>query len=237
MIQNPPVIRYYDNQEDIISQFQFALKYVESILVDNNNNKYILNGMPHTEYINNFLEKYPDNMYAKYLKELKCINYSRIGFSKKDVKNIKIWCKNKIDNNKIVIFDWDGTLSVVEGIYLAQTFIQYEELGYKNISNKDIAMYCCGGIKRLNILKRMFNYLHKHNVVVYILTNNPVASVNLSVTQQYSYYRTHFYMVLKEIIPNINMNNILSGHDTCCFKPQAFLNNSYLKNSYDAIES
>ena len=233
MIQFPHVFRFYDNQQDMITQFQFGLKHVESILVDNNDNKFILNGMSNNEYNNNFLEKYPDNNYAKYLKEIGCTNsLSRIGFSKKDVADIKTWCKNKKYNNKTVLFDWDGTLSVLEGINLAKTKAHYGKMNDKNITELDIAKYCCGGVKRFCVLKKMFTYLHRQNVTVYILTNNPVASVNLSTTQEYAYYRIHFYMVVKEIIPNISINNILSGYDTYCCKPHAFLTNEYLRKSY-----
>jgi len=233
MIQIPHVFRFYDNQQDMINQFQAGLKRVESILVDNNDNKFILNGKSPHEYNNNFLEKYPDNTYAKYLKEIGCTNsLSRIGFSKKDVEDIKRWCKNKKDDNKTVLFDWDGTLSVIEGIYLAQNIRQYGRLYDKIIRDVDIAIYCCGGITRFCMLRKMFTYLRRHNVAVYILTNNPVASVNLGTNQEYAYFRIHFYRVVKEIIPNISINNILSGYDTGCFKPQAFFNNEYLRNSY-----
>ena len=44
MIQINHVFRFYDNQQDMINQFQAGLKRVESILVDNNDNKFILNG-------------------------------------------------------------------------------------------------------------------------------------------------------------------------------------------------
>ena len=65
-----PLIRFYDNDKLNIKHFKEQLKYVEPIFVDNSPNKEILNGFPASLYTTKFLEKYPDNKFALYLKSL-----------------------------------------------------------------------------------------------------------------------------------------------------------------------
>ena len=72
----------------------------------------------------------------------------------------------------------------------------------------------------------MFEYLHKKNVEIFILTNNPIAC-NMEKEG-----RKHFFNVIREIIPQIKLQEILCGYEFNGFKPQAFMKNKELKNSY-----
>jgi hypothetical protein len=234
-------IRFYDNQMDIINQFNRSKKYVSAIQVSNNDNVEVLNGnYNYSLYTDIFLKLHPNNKYALYLKNN---NYketgSNIGFTYSDIDDLIEWSKRRDIVNKVVIFDWDGTLSVTEGIVIASTNEVEEEHKTYGITSFDIAMYYAGTMNRLNELKRMFNILHKKNVKVYILTNNPIATCNWTKYQKYGIgpqSRINFFKVVKEFIPQIKEDNILCGFDTNGFKPDTFFNNNYLRNLYYEIQ-
>ena len=231
-------IWFYDNQQDIISQFKNSLDKVNVVLVDNNKNNDILKGYHiDSHYTIKFLEKHPENTFAKYLKlknikELKCIN----GFSKKDAKKLKTHILNKETHCKAVIFDWDGTLSVNEGIIVSHDNKLIEEFNKYNIKDEDMAIYYAGGIKRLNWMLKFFKFLQKKNIRVFIITNNPVACCNWKIVPGIGpNSRPHFYNIVSKIIPNIMEKDILCGYESECFKPHTFLNNKYLKELYEKI--
>ena len=231
-------IRMYDNQENIIYQFIISLPFVNTIQVCNLSNM-ILKGGDASLYTDSFLNLYPDNKFAKYLSENSYTEVgTTVGFNMADVINLKDWAILSPEK-KIVLFDWDGTLSVIEGIYLPPNKMCEDKFEEYGITYKEIAEYYAGSNTRLNILKNMFLFLDSKNVDVFILTNNPTASIdwnklNDSLIGPES--RQNFYKVAKEFIPQLKEENILCGYDTNCFKPRAFLNNKYLKQMYDSIE-
>ena len=103
---------------------------------------------------------------------------------------------NSISNNlKVVIFDWDRTLTSVEGWYpdffkdlysnyttdiddpsdLPEPNDEFYETTYKK-AVADTAQYLFGGANRERTLKNMFSFLHANNISVFIITNNTTAS-------------------------------------------------------------
>jgi hypothetical protein len=72
-----------------------------------------------------------------------------------------------------LIFDWDQTLSVIEGALFAHcTYPTYDSVGIKV---EDAIVYLMGGPERLVMIKQFFQYLKIRNVRVTILTNSPGA--------------------------------------------------------------
>jgi hypothetical protein len=224
-------IRFYDNQKDIIHQFKHNLKLVDSIQVSNNSNQDIMNGNNKNYlYTQKFLKKHPNNSFAQYLFSIKNReNSASIGFSYNDALELSRWANLPI-HNKVVIFDWDGTLSVIEGILLPRTKEETNTHEMNKITYEDIATYYCGGKYRFTWLRDLFIYLHKKHVSVYILTNNPIAC---NVEKE---GRKHFFRVIKEIIPQIKLKEILCGYESNGFKPHAFMKNKELKKSYTESE-
>ena len=103
---------------------------------------------------------------------------------------------NPMSNNlKVVIFDWDRTITSVEGWYpeffrdlysnytrdiddlsdLPEPTREFNETTYKK-AVADTARYLFGGIDREKTLKNMFSFLHANNISVFIITNNTTAS-------------------------------------------------------------
>jgi hypothetical protein len=228
-------IRFYDNQMDIIRQFNHSLKYVDAFLVPNTPNNEILKGSKNSyNYTSEFLKIYPENKFAQHLYSLKNReNGTCIGFSEKDAIELTKWA-NKLINNKVAIFDWDGTLSVIEGVVLPTTKTEMKMYQHKNIHFHEIAHYYCGTKYRFSWLKSMFEYLHNRNVEIFILTNNPIASTK-KINGLGKESKNNFFKVAKEIIPCLKKENILCGYETNGFKPHTFLKNKYLYNLYSSV--
>ena len=115
-----------------------------------------MKGMTETEIALNIeIQKDPEEIYMP-----------SNGITKEQIKNLREWCFENRDKLKIVFFDWDKTISVLEG------FISF--LG--KIRDKEFicahAEYILGGKERMQRIKRMFAFLVKHHVQIYILTNN-----------------------------------------------------------------
>ena len=234
-------IRFYDNFDEMIKQFQKSKKYVEPILVSNKPNKEVMHGNPNASlYTKQFLKMYPDNKFAQYLlsKNNKEIG-TNVGFSRDDAIQLAKWVADPKIKTKIAIFDWDGTLSVVEGLVLPPTKEKTLQLFKQGITYKDIALYYAGTKTRFEGLQNMFNYLHEAGVEIFILTNNPVAACHWRKLHDKGigdFSRQNFYKVAKQFIPNIKLENILCGYETDCFKPDTFNNNPRLREVYSQIE-
>lgn len=69
----------------------------------------------------------------------------------------------------IAAFDWDRTLTVVEGLILPGNS---EWNGRWPWSASDTMLYLFGGIRRLHMLQDMFAWLHREGVHVFIITRN-----------------------------------------------------------------
>jgi len=234
-------IRFYDNFNEMIKQFQKSKKYVEAILVSSKPNQEVMLGNPNaTLYTKEFLKFYPDNKFAQYLQSINNKELgTNIGFSRDDAKNLAKWVLDPKIKTKIVIFDWDGTLSAVEGVMLPPTKELTIEMCNKGITFTEMALYCAGSKNRLEGLQNMFNFLHEKGVEVFILTNNPVAACDWRKLDDPSigdYSRRNFYKLAKQFIPQLKMQNLLCGFETNGFKPDTFNNNKRLREVYARIQ-
>ena len=106
------------------------------------------------------------------------------------------------------------------------------------INYRDIAVYYCGSEDRFLWLKYMFEVLHKQQVEIFVLTNNPMAAKNMNIIRFVGLgflSRFNFYNVIKEIIPQFKEQNLLCGYETQGIKPHTFMNNPYLNRLYNKI--
>ena len=233
-------IRFYDNQPYILDQFKRSKKYIESIPVSTERNKDVLLGTKEAKnYTREFLKLHPDNTYARYLNNMNNTEIdSCVGFSLEDAKCLSQWADRPEIHKKVAIFDWDGTLSVVEGL-IVPTVKEYADFTSGKISYEDAGVYYCGSKQRLDVLKKLFHKLRKDGVEIYILTNNPIAlktknSMGLSMEP---HSRKHFHQILKRIIPGIRDEHIMCGYETNGFKPSTFSNNKHLREIYNKMHS
>ena len=91
-------------------------------------------------------------------------------------KNIKSWLETT-KGKRVAIFDWDRTITMFEGFLdlrvsstQAHTVVDIENNPQKFL--EDMLIYLCGGVTRLNFIRRMLYNLYLNNVDIIILTNN-----------------------------------------------------------------
>jgi hypothetical protein len=231
-------IRFYDNQLDIIQQFKTMLKKVDTVYIPDRPNNEILNHSQPKDFTKEFLKKYPNNKFAEYLSSFRNTERSiNMGFSLYNAADLLKWSFSTIQT-KVALFDWDGTLSVAEGIILPSNPIDTLSFHTMGINYRDIAVYYCGSEDRFLWLKYMFEVLHKQHVEIFVLTNNPMAAKNMNIVKLVGLgflSRFNFYNVIKEIIPQFKQENLLCGYETQGIKPQTFMNNPYLNRLYNKI--
>lgn len=105
---------------------------------------------------------------------------------------LETWLNNP--TNKEIIFDWDRTLSVMEGFFMIPQ-------ASVNI-HMHVALYLMGGQARFEALKTFFAQCLSKKVNIIILTNNPMAELEKDT-------RVFFLTVIKQIIPGFSDNNLL----------------------------
>jgi hypothetical protein len=83
------------------------------------------------------------------------------------------WIESRPEGKHIAIFDWDRTLTIMEGIRLSN-------LPGLSVIGKDpreyyinLLTHVCGGPERFAMLQAMFKKLRDANIHILILTNNP----------------------------------------------------------------
>ncbi len=83
------------------------------------------------------------------------------GIQQRHYDNIlKPWIASRGIGPHIAVFDWDRTITVIEGIYPVSDIIE------------DALNYVCGGTTRVAMLRQMFQELVDKNIHIMILTNN-----------------------------------------------------------------
>lgn len=132
------------------------------------------------------------------------------GITDTQIKDLMKWCKDFRSETKIVFFDWDRTISVVEGmVALKENPFIKPELSDNQI--KEYIIYILGGIKRFEKIKKLFEFLHKMQVHVYILTAN----------QAPIRYPESFKSMIEIIDPYLPQENIYCSARTITFPFQA----------------
>ena len=165
---------------------------IECILVDDTENPNVLS-VDKADYIqprrspeNHFIQSYfeqkrrkrkltPDEQgLEQYFAELK-LNWMfsvTNGITEKQIQDLKRWCFVHRNEYKMVFFDWDRTISTMEGLFqlLHELYTDHPEYMCA------YAEYILGGEQRFKRLQNMFSFLRKHHVQVFILTKNGILS-------------------------------------------------------------
>lgn len=123
------------------------------------------------------------------------------------LKQLTPWIeKTQGVENRFAVFDWDRTISVVEGLAIPRGF------PYKGIEEDkfiaDITSYVLGGELRILMLIHMFQNILEKDIEIVILTNNPSAMPTLQNMKQ----RETFLKMIKIIIPQFNPDNLLCSY-------------------------
>lgn len=168
-----------------------------------------------------------DNKYAQFLRDsieaadAKTIDkiigkaYPNRGITDVQMTNLDTWSKTP-NVDKYVLFDWDRTITVVEGMY----FNSFEGRSLEQMidSNIDhVLLFIMGGEERLSKIRRLFQTLKTNGVHIYIITHNSNASKSAET-------RSSIYSkLIKRIFPGMvdeiyNVDDILYCSRDYCYK-------------------
>jgi predicted protein tyrosine phosphatase len=159
----------YDNDED---NFKGMRPEIECVYVDSAEpNPLVADPHDPSSYYTQFAKKYPHNPYIRLLRSygpeyLLQDPQPGNGITEAMTQKLLRVAARSPGEQKVVFFDWDGTLIVTEGmIPLAE-----KEVGMDVIEGQ--LAFVMGGPKRLALFRRFFRLLHEMSVDMYILTNN-----------------------------------------------------------------
>lgn len=154
-------------------------------------------------YFNSLNVLYPDNTYIDFLKKF---NYTKEpilpsngmmkGVHMAEVAN---WINRELPNPKIAVFDWDRTITVVEGGIFPLDNEPAQQALFKPIKIEDQVCYLLGGTERVEAIKKMFKSLTDAQIPIFINTRN-VASQDMKI---------RFLKVVQNIIPTFTEDYLI----------------------------
>ena len=127
------------------------------------------------------------------------------------------------NEHKMVIFDWDRTLTSIEGWWPNFFEDVYPSRNSRDSSStspailyesatKDTAQYLFGGPERQEEIRNMFSNLHANDIFVMILTNNPTASTILFEEEPEVDTRQVFLDMVKVVYPQFIDSHLISTY-------------------------
>jgi len=180
------MIYFYDDDMVNINLFK-SRKDIKSVWVPNKTPNPISKNMPAYYYVSMFHKKYPKNKYAKCmldtppLKPTKKIHTANTICARCNIQTgsgLTINEINKITKKKasVVIFDWDLTLSVCNGVYTPRLSfandVIFPDPKKMDYTFEEMAHFYAGSLERLDAIKTMFKTLRDKGTKIFILTDN-----------------------------------------------------------------
>ena len=173
-------IRFYDNEED--NWNRDMIKYESEIdwfhVNETKSNAFIPktaknNPKQNQEYIDHFAKS--ENTYAMFLNGIDPKEKAKIlakshpnnGIDGDDLGELLHWIETP-DRPKVLLLDWDRTVTVVEGM-------QFKGLN-PDVKLQHIIEFIMGGFERYRRMEHLFDACVRHGVKFYIVTHNPNAS-------------------------------------------------------------
>lgn len=154
-------------------------------------------------YRTKFIQENPQNIYAPYEQQFVSPFVDAFGSISQGLYNTEFdiiykWIETNKEEEKIILFDFDHTISITDG------FITFDRTNFYTFDNttktqyyNDLLNYIIGK-HRINDIKKLFNFIKEHNVEVRILTNNSI----------FNDFKFECFIMLKYIIPHIKIDNI-----------------------------
>jgi hypothetical protein len=152
-----------------------------------------------------------------------------MGITDENIQFIKRWCEKNKANKKILLLDWDRTLSVLEGgVEINDDF---------TIPGKNLEAYTTfllGGPDRLQKIQALLADMHSNGVDVFILTNSGWCQKdNKDLTEQKLY--KVFKQIIQQVDPRIDDEHMLCSQDA--YGDRQYSNKMlFLKNKWNLVE-
>jgi hypothetical protein len=218
-------IRFYDNEESNWDNDMIA--YHDQIgwfhVNDEPNrvaiqNRYASNAEQNQEYIHNFAAR--GNSYARFLNGLPAkFKTSMMGKGRPNngiddnLGELNTWIGRR-NGQKVLLFDWDKTITVVEGM-------QFSGLT-DAVDFEDMIEYVMGGRERFRRIQEMFQSCKQNGVAFFFITHNPNAK--LGGNNRRIYLDIINRLVNQSAADNLDPDSLLYASGNFGFKKKAAAN-------------
>jgi hypothetical protein len=211
-------IAFYDDNLATIKAFRKQHPHIKSFFVSNKQRNPILKNNAKFYYPLLFSQMYPNNKYAQFLVndshltaspgktaptnvcESLC-RFADVG-SGLTLAEIKTLLTHRFD---VILFDWDLTLSVCNGIMLPDD---------PKSNYTEVAEFYAGTLERFNALRAMFTELRRRGTKVYILSDNGMAQKpKLPVEEGQTSLFDSFLLILQQLDGEIRKDDIVYGNN------------------------
>ena len=244
------ILFYDDDLQYNILPFRKSWPRVKALYVpEGKNYTPILKDATHFHYPRLFLEMYPQNKYAAALvaglttsqpKNLcdMCKVTTGQALTLHDMDQLIKWANHAVVplTKRTVLFDWDKTLSVCNGIFIPEMDMNHV-LKYQltmPFTFTDMAQYFAGTIERYHALRQMFAELRRNQVRCIIFTNNGWAAIDSPSTNRRRFERINFFcQIVQALDPLMTVTDIIYGN---LDKETEFGKNKVLKQIYSEIQ-
>ena len=190
-------ILFFDNEtSNWIGNMKIHEEYIDFIKVNDETPNSLITSIPeaglkksdYTKALNMIYMEYflsLENTYARYLHD----NIEKE--TRKAAKDQKLIKKFKEDipsngigdiipliteNTKYILLDWDRTVTTIEGMYFDGGLL--EKISSDEILLMDLLFYIMGGQERTDFIIAMFRRVIDSGIPIFIITNNPNASLH-----------------------------------------------------------
>lgn len=186
---------FFDNKKDHLDEVYTKHRNIKLVKIPDAKGSYFPKPLPmNSGPLKTLIDSLGPNAYVDLLKTrgVDADAYDPVsGIEQNHIRILNRWLTNtNQDGKRAAIFDWDRTLTKVEGFYPLYK-------GQERHMFEDTLLYLFGGHKRLLKIRAMFQYLSEQGVEIFILTNNEA-----SIT-------TFYKRMIHVLSPHIPLENIV----------------------------
>jgi len=159
-------------------------------------------------YSTQYKKRYPQQFQRQFQRKERFL--PNVGISKNDIEYVKEWVHEHHDRKKILLLDWDRTITVKEG------FSILENKNPPRVRGNNIEKYTkflLGGPERYQYMKEFFRDMHKNGVEIFILTNNDYCQKDNPIPQE-QYLFELYLKIIQCVDPLIDRDHVLCSGDT-----------------------
>jgi hypothetical protein len=211
ILQRPldkPVVLFLDNDS---SKFVGAKRLgIQTLGISQTVRNPLLRGKTGSlTYSTQYKKRYPQQFQQQFQQTEQTL--PSVGISKNDIEYVKEWVHEHHDQRKILLLDWDRTISIKEGFSIVEDKIPPRVPGNNNIEK--YTKFILGGPERYQYMKEFFIDLHENGVEIFILTNNGYCQKDNSDPKEKMLFELYL-KIIQCVDPMMDRDHVLCSGDT-----------------------
>jgi hypothetical protein len=202
-----PVVLFLDND---VSKFVGAKKLgIQTLSISQTVQNPLLRGKKDSlAYSTQYKKRYPQQFQQQFQQTEEIL--PSVGISKNDIEYVKEWVHEHHDQRKILLLDWDRTITVKEGFSIVEDEIPPRIPG-NNIEK--YTKFLLGGPERFQYMKDFFIDLHENGVEIFIITNNEYCQKDNSDPKEEMLFEL-FLKIIQCVDPMMDRDHVLCSGKT-----------------------